>query len=331
MIYFSAAYTLWTSREDSLAVSSGAFSALDYLTLAEVPQQHVTYPQWKACSGFKVAAGSFFGHDGWEVMLQYTWFYNLNNRNKHNHWTDPLIVNFQYPALVDLYAMDSTDFGNPEHSSLSSASYVWNNQFNRFDLILGRNFFAGHYLLMKPFVGFMGWIDFQVLRATYRTQDNITPDRQQPGFQTFCAKEVQNSWGVGPYIGTRIEFLFYSDECNQFGLFGDMGAALPWATFYTKIENIYACNTHIDTEHDPTKNLNVRNQQALTTFMVEVALGFRWTVWICDEYLFGIQVAWENQLYRNYNHMYIPTSAPQGLGMGEFVLQGLTAKITFGF
>lgn len=309
VLYLSASYTLWASRETGLAIANGAFSPN-----MSVPSRNTTYPQWKLRSGFKVAAGAFFGTDGWEILLQYTWFYNLHNHMRVNQWTnEPGHQSFQLPALQYM----GTD--------LFRSSNAWSMQFNRIDFFLSRTFFAGTCVLISPFVGFLSWWDFQKLEATYQVQDTTLP------IQTTCAQEYQNAWGTGPYIGDVVEFCVYNDEFYQVGFYGQLGVSLPWSTYHTKVKNQMACDSSIDSNQTSVQNLYSINRQELTTFMVEVILGFRFIVWFNDCCSFMLQIAWENQLYRNHNHMYIPMSAPQGLGSQEFILQGLTVTLAFGF
>lgn len=209
MFYITGAYTLWTAREGALSVAYGRYSPL-----VEVPRGNISYPQWKLNSGFKVSAGFFIGTDGWELMAQYTWFYNWNNKNREIVWGEFETPTYQWGVLYPIQ-------GYVLHNSLQSLSRHWDLQFNRIDFVWARTFFGGHSLLVRPFAGLMGFWDYQKLEII--DQRNLTA-----AVSGFNGLEKQHSWGIGPYAGFGAEFVFYCDCVNQFGFFGSWGLALPW-------------------------------------------------------------------------------------------------------
>lgn len=322
IFFIAGAYTLWTAREDSLNAANAAYSPD-----SEPPADNIGYPQWKLRSGFKVAIGSYFGADGWEIMLQYTWFYNL-----HNGWRttiyNTVLPTFAYAAMSpDQYIYQPTP---PYDHSIQLLGYrtQWSNQFNRIDFVLARTVFVGHYFLMRPFIGLLAFWDYQKPQAVYHYSTEAGPTTVGP---INCASSSQTAWGVGPYVGGGLEYCFYSDCLSQVGIFTDWGVALPWSTFKAKNRVEVNCeNTATDTDLG-INVLDSRNNFLTSTLMLEVILGIRWILWFGDGFSFTLQAAWENQWYSDHNHMYMFVSAPQGLGSSDYSMQGLTIKVVFGF
>lgn len=314
MFYITGAYTLWTAREGALPVAYGRYSPID-----EVPRGRISYPQWKLNSGFKVSAGFFIGTDGWELMVQYTWFYNWGNKNAQITWSDLGSTSYQWPVMpqVQLYEHTGLDGFFTPARSLQSIRRHWDIQFNRIDFVWARTFFGGHSLLVRPFAGIMAFWDDQKLHMVA-----VSNDTTGAGYR---GHESQTSWGVGPYAGFGAEFVFYSDCSNQFGFFGSWGLALPWTTFKAKI------SSKASTSENTQKGNNTHNNRELSTVMMEAIVGLRYVVYCGCSFMFLMEVAWECQVYTDHNHMYSFTAYPQGAGAQDLSFQGLTARIGFGF
>ena len=64
----SADYTLWTARQDGLAIATSNYYANGS---GSSQKGSVHYPKWKLHSGFKVDIGANLHHDGWDIVAEY--------------------------------------------------------------------------------------------------------------------------------------------------------------------------------------------------------------------------------------------------------------------
>lgn len=299
-VFISADYTLWTAREAGLAIAESTY----YSTASTAPVEgKVFYPDWKLRSGFKVDLGVYLPHDNWDLKAEYTWFYNKGNHMKdlgvaagqtlNTNWIDPL----------------------SGVQTIASAAAKWDNWFNRIDVTLGRSFFAGHYLAIRPFMGLLGAWDNQDLDIQYKT----TTTQANP----YTIDNDQKWWGVGIYSGTESTFTFMSDSSNQWSLFLNAGAALPWSKFDSK-----------NTTKDDSGNTkaSVGNDFYTVAPMIEATLGIRWETWWSDgSWKFLLQAGWEEQVWFNHNNFVVPGSDANSIGSGSYTMQGLTIKAAVAF
>jgi hypothetical protein len=304
MAYISADYTYWTARQSGLAVAltnnyaSGSTSPISGT---------VIYPSWYANSGFKVGLGSFLNHDGWDIGAEYTWFWNTNN---------PINTVTLNGTGISTWAAGNV--GVPAVSgTLQSVGSNWNNWFQRVDASIGRAFFAGHYLTLRPFAGLLGAWDQQNFNINYTTTIPSTSAANWTNQQSW--------WGVGPYTGVDTSFHFpQMMDSSQFSLFLDMGAALPWSQ-YTLTQQFNTTDTTTTTAFSYGGVFNT------TDAMLEMSLGLRWeTVWNdSHSWSFLLSAAWEEQVWFQHNHFIQSGNADQQ--SGNYVMQGLTVKARVGF
>ena len=298
-IFISADYTLWTARESGLAIAASNY----YSPATGSPDQgKVFYPKMKLCSGFKVDLGVYLPHDNWDVKAEYTWFNNNNNKMHDADFTSgQAISTFNPDPLVGPVA-------------LSEASSSWNVWFNRIDLTMGRSFFAGHYLSVRPFMGLLGAWDNQKLHVGYTTT----------GLTEYDLHNTQKWWGVGAYGGMNATFTFVSDSSNQWSLFLDAGTALPWSKFNGTQSS--------KNETSETTRYSFHNSTYLVTAMLETSLGIRWETWWSDgSWMFLLQAAWEEQVWFSHNNFITLGSGTTGAGTGAYTMQGLTVKAAIAF
>ncbi len=300
-VFISADYTLWTARESGLAYAvSGCYDAPGSSAAEE---GKVYYPEMKLRSGFKVDLGVYLPHDNWDLKAEYTWFNNNSN--------DYSSAGFTPGTAVATLGRDATT----DLELLNSASSKWNVWFNRIDLTMGRSYFAGHYLSVRPFMGLLGAWDNQ----EFNTKSTYASDSAN-----FETELKQKWWGVGAYGGVNATFIFSSDTSNQWSLFLDAGTALPWSRFN-------GSQTTVDTDA-ATYTVNTSNSNYLVTAMLETALGLRWETWWADgSWTFLLQAAWEEQVWFSHNNFTPAGTSGVGSGNGAYTMQGLTVKAAIAF
>lgn len=347
-IMVSVDYTLWTARQEGLAVAVGGYNpSLN----SEVCCGSVCYPKFKLRSGFKVDLGMYLCHDGWDSVITYTWFYNRKNRFRNCCF--PEGTAYSTWAVDPITRLLGGDCDVVEPALIDQACSRFNNWFNRIDWTLGRTFYAGHYHTIRVFLGLLGAWDKMNFDINYLPVCN-------PGFWTAW-RNSQKWWGVGPYFGVSPAFIF-PQWCgdSQWSIFLDAGIALPWSkanalmrkftvpfvpSSGATVTNSCCCNNQgtcgsccgtsgtgcdcIDVNCDSSMQLCYNNIFWNVMPMLELALGLRWETWFECNWNFRLQAAWEQQVWFAHNYMF---SMGQNLyAAGDYSMQGLTVKAVVGF
>ena len=282
--YIGAYYTYWVPYQTNtnIAVSLGTGSV----------QGGAISPAMNARSGFKVSAGANTTYDDWMVRLNYAWFYN-----EPDLAAATLVNTFYYSLFPTSIA------GDDEYYAFSSQ---FQNQFNRIDAQLDRQFFAGNHFVFRPWLGLLAAWDQEYLHV-YQT--NL--DSQIEKVQTH-----QLWWGIGPYAGAEGSFYFTDEFCG----FVSSGLAMLLSN-----HQITAGSFDVNSSLNPTGvvHLNAFNEYNDMEPMFEATLGLRWdanwpTWGLC------IDLAWEAQTYLNHARF-------SAEGLGDYSMQGLTvgAKVSF--
>ncbi len=307
-IFIGADYTLWTAREAGLAVAASNYYSTPVAEDA-AEQGKIFYPKMKLRSGFKVDLGVYLPHDNWDLKAEYTWF-----NNNMNDMHDADFTAGQGTSTIFVKQGASATLA-PVPIVLDAASSSWNVWFNRIDLTMGRSFFAGHYLAIRPFLGLLGAWDNQSLHANYTEHGTST---------LYDVHNTQKWWGVGAYGGMNATFTFVSDSSNQWSLFLDAGTALPWAKART--------NQRSENQTSETYVYDTAGTTYTVAPMLETALGLRWETWWADgSWMFLLQAAWEEQVWFAHNTLVNVGSGSFGSGNGAYTMQGLTVKAAIAF
>lgn len=288
--FISADYTFWTARQDGFLFGVDNYYASG---VASPIQGSGYYPNWYGNSGFKVGLGAFLNHDGWDLAAEYTWFSNQNS------------------PIITATVTSGQGLLLPSYATFTTLGSQWSNQFNRIDLDMGRSFWAGHYLTLRPFAGLMGG---------WETQNLTVESAALVGGINALNTESQKWWGIGPYTGLDATFVFPSGmESNEFGIFLNSGFALPWSRYKVSVVN---------QRRAPGQPTQIYTQLNIytSTPMIEMSIGVDWESWWNDHSrCFALSAAWENQVYFLHNQF---LSASDN---GNMILQGLTVKALFAF
>ena len=306
MAYISADYTYWTARQSGLAVAVTNYNSTP--TTSPISGT-IVYPTWYANSGFKVGLGTFLNHDGWDMGAEYTWFWNTGNPINTVVLNNEGVSTWAYKLSAS-----PTTLAPVNGVSLYSVGSSWNNWFQRVDASIGRAFFAGHYLTLRPFAGLIGAWDKQNFDVNYIDVS---------GDPSSNLANQQSWWGVGPYTGVDTSFHFpQMMDSSQFSFFLDMGAALPWSQYTLTQQSNDTTGATIS---------SYGGQFNTTDVMMEMSLGLRWeTVWNdSHSWSFLLSAAWEEQVWFQHNH-FVELGSLDAQS-GNYIMQGLTVKARVGF
>lgn len=325
LFILSADYILWLVKEGGLAATASQFANTG---LNPNVAQGIIYPKFKTRSGFKIGAGVAFDHNDWSIFLQYTWFYNKGN---------PLGTEYRFAigdnTNFDAFTMPAWLLGQPPafplnvgFGLLETEKSSWNNFFNRLEGVFSQLIWGGKNLIVRPFLGILGWWDSQKLRIEYETFSTGS----SLGNYTYHLHAAQDGSGAGPYIGQEIEFCFYNDQNNQMGICGKWGGALLWSQF--KATALLSWDSLDQTNQQNQVKQKSRNVFTATAPMLETVLGFRWTMWFGCNVFFRLQIGWELSAWFDHNHMFSNLiTRSSGTCDALYTMQGLTVNVQVGF
>ena len=288
-VYLTGDYLYWTAREDNL---SFAISGLQVTPSSSTGKGHKYSPRFKYTSGFKGGIGFDFGHDKWDMYMNYTWLNPHHNHKTVHSSKDSILVN-------NIIALTSLE-------SLQSARASWSLNFNVIDWELGRNFYISKFLSLRPFFG---------LKGTWQKQ-SLDVDYDVIGSSNIESANTNDFWGVGPMGGVDTTWHLP----GTWSLFADVGISSLWGAFTVKRK---------DTISDPKIAIyHVEDVIHTVKPVLEMQLGIRKEEWFCaDRYHFSLQVGWEQQVWFDQNQFDFCLQNRQG----NLTTQGVTAKARFDF
>jgi len=242
----------------------------------------VSNPHYNWNWGFRVGAGYNLPHDGWDMMLNWTWF----RSDLHGHKNvEP--GQFLFPTAVPPGTSNSAIAGVPVH--VDHASVHGRLRLNLLDFEMGREFFSSKWLMFRPHIGLRGaWIT-RHMDMTY-TGGNIAPTftkleydmhNRLRGFGVRGGFDTQ--WGLG----------------SGWSVFGQVAFSAIYGkqrlhAKYTNDPNSIGGQTN--ERHDSRQHFT-EGARAIT----DLALGLRWDRLFNDDmYRIRLQGGWEQHVVFGY-------------------------------
>lgn len=320
-VFITADFIYWTGRQDGVAYARTGLDGFDAAVAVGNASSGTTLtPGSKWSPGFKAGIGLNLGHDGWDTYLNYTWFHTSHSNVSTSTETNSKgIVPLWEVATVGNVTSHDTFLVLDSFITVGRASGDWILHFNNFDLDLGRNFYVSQYLTFRPHAGLKGSWYNQHYKVNYSGFHN--PDIADEVSSTQMDMK-QSFWGVG--IRTGMDASWYFDK--NWSLFGDTSLSALWGRFHTTREDYVTVLPSLTT----IKSINTAFNYHTVKPVLEFQLGLRYDYWFSDdEYHFGIEAAWEEQVWFNQNQ-YLELYQPYG-SHGDLVFQGFTLDLRFDF
>ncbi|QVL57595.1 MAG: hypothetical protein KFB93_00530 [Simkaniaceae bacterium] len=316
-VFITADFIWWKASEEGLAFSGSGVNAGD-TTLANV---YSSPAKGKVVSvgedwapGFKVGLGLNMGHDGWDILAQYTWLHASDSRTQSGDF---------------VYAPESLPFDDGPTIAGTKNTSNWDLKFNVIDLELGRNFYLSQFLTMRPHIGLKGtWQDhdwkskYFVSDYTVSAQDAAGANVDVPFTGPFHNDRRFEVWGIGVRGGFNVAWYMSKD----WSIYGDLALASLWTNYYKSTQKIDLDDT---TTGNTRGFINVDNDNVYTCkSIIELELGLRWETWFYDDnYHFAIQAGWEQQTWMGWSAF----GELLDTVYHDFSVQGLNLKFRFDF
>jgi hypothetical protein len=221
--------------------------------------------------GFRVGLGYNFDHDGWDGLINWTWF--RSHETKHQTVVAPSVLVPTSPAFA-------ANVGTP--LTATSAHGKARLHFNLLDFELGREFFVSKWLTLRPHFGARAaWIS-----RTFKTEYSRLSAgpvelevKNQNRFRAGGARAGLNTqWGLG---------------CG-WSFFGDFAMSLLYGT-----QRLHATQ---DNETPNARIIDVHSNWSAVRAMADLAAGLRWDHLFCeDNYRIRLQLGWEQHMFFGFN------------------------------
>lgn len=304
-MFITLDFIYWTARLDKLSYSQTGIGTLE--ANKSFSTGHINSIDWAWDPGFKTGYGWIFYHGGWDLYLQYTWFYSNASDSKRSPNLQPAF------SIVPLSA--SLNPPSPEISRKGHAHWALHYQIG--DLELGRNYYINQFLKLRPFIG---------VKGTWQKQDyNVFFDslslnvNNQSTLFNYTMRQDHMTWGIGMRTGLYTAWQF----TNWFNLYGDFALTGIWMSYDVYRKDIF--------KQETTKNVTADIEEGLYIIqpVFEFAIGLRMETYFHQNRLHvRLQAGWEAHIWPSQTFYISLMNQSQRY---DLTLQGLTAKFRFDF
>ncbi len=264
--YFFVDVLYWKAHEDGIA---WAASQTSNLQLSASPT--TAEPNWKWKPGFRAGLGYQFC-DGRDLSLAYTWY--------QSHATDSKTFNTTTNVAFGLFDTNPSAGGNAD----------WRLKYDTLDLVIKQPFFIGKRVILSPSFSIYG----AYLSEKYII-NNILPGA--PPVSSNLINNEQRLFCVGPKLGYNSIW----NLTNGWSIFGEGSFALLWGHY-----DVTRVDTNTDTSGVTTLVDNLKNKFDALCLVPAYSAGVQWDKPICnDDYLLKFKLAWEQQIWLQYNRMFM--------------------------
>ncbi|MBS0652463.1 MAG: hypothetical protein JSR39_02935 [Verrucomicrobia bacterium] len=305
-LFITADYLLWKATEQNLNFAS---DVLDTLAIGEMsPKGKLFNVEFNWQSGFRVGLGYNLGHDQWDTDLTWTWFMDHGSGNAESS------ANQIFSTIA-----------SPIFNALISAKKAKSDlelHLNLLDWELGREFYTGKWLTVRPFGGLRtGWVN-----QNWKTEYFDPGSFRSVPLKKFQVDLKQEFWGIGLRGGLDTEWSLISG----LSIYGNGAVSLLYGFFRdARLEK--------STSMAGIKGRNLfgvsskRCEQAIA----ELQLGLRWDqMFSHDRFHLRIQTGWEHMVFFDHNHLFFyldPFSANLSEYGGNLSFQGWSSSVRFDF
>jgi hypothetical protein len=293
-IFVTADWLLWRTRQGGMEFAVQGASASP-----STPFLHATPSKlnFDLHSGFRIGFGVHLPNDGWDIYVNLTDFHPQASKSIGGTTGSifPLLL-YNSPSLV------------------ASAHAEWHIDFKTLDIEIGRGYYIGKTLSLRPFIGMIGaWID-QDVRINY--QGGGIPVGQVDRIKT------QNDFKAGgPRFGIGSNWYFG----EGLSLFGNLAAALAVGHFDLKNEQ----------EQGSLEPINLNSDLNLVSPVLQCIAGLSWDKnYHCDQWHFGLSAGFETQYWWRQNQMERFTDSTTPIFVradSDLAFYGLTIRGRFDF
>ncbi|MBI2810456.1 MAG: hypothetical protein HYX67_06475 [Candidatus Melainabacteria bacterium] len=261
----------WVPRTDGLFYAQSGYTG----DLTLVPDGTINFkghmervkPAW--APGFRIGFGGNMGYDEWDILLNWTWYKSHAKDSSHGD-------------LLVLWGHPDVDFPGQSATGATYAKGIFNFQLNIIDLEMGRYFWVGKHMAIRPFICARGaWID-----QTFKIRYDYKTSPESNGH----LKAESDFEGGGIRGGMDMRFALL----GGWSLYGTASASMMYG--------YYNCDFREKWEHTQIAKSRDGFHNAATSG--QLVLGVRWDTYVHhDRYHFGFYAGWEQNTWFGLNKM----------------------------
>jgi hypothetical protein len=303
-IFLTADFLWWSANTDGLYYAQKNFGSS---TSANPPNGsfdfsgHLARVKQEWGPGARVGLGGNMPYDEWDIYLNWTWFQADPHSSTRQKNEGPLLVLWSQPDISGA-------------NLATRASAKWDLTLNVLDLEMGRSFWVGKHLAIRPFMGIRGaWID-QEFKIHYDYA--LTPEVKGK------LKLDSDFEGVGARLGLDLRFALH----KGWSLYGVAAGSLLYGDF--------DCDFHQKADSFTIARTDDNFHKGVST--IQMGLGVRWDTYFSKRrFHFGVSAGWEQNIWygvTQFNH-YLGSLSTGTLVQddGDLTLQGGTLSARFDF
>jgi hypothetical protein len=263
----------------------------------------VYYANFQFDPGFQAALGLQLGHDGWDTLVNYTWFHPQHKTRNFSDTSDDLLY---------------SQVGNEDSIYINGKLY-YQYELDVIDFEIGRNFFISQYLSLRPFLGLKTAWNRQYSKQYFDAADF-----------NYLIRLSQKSFEIGPRAGANAHYTINSNW--------SLYANTAFSALSNDCKNT-AQATEVADDGAETLLSNTSDKQVITQPVLELGLGIQWDIWSdTEEYHLGLSAGYDFQFWNNNLYTRVPiinqdTQSISSLDLksGDLSIQGLNIKIRLDF
>ncbi|MBS0652477.1 MAG: hypothetical protein JSR39_03005 [Verrucomicrobia bacterium] len=154
--------------------------------------------------GFRLGMGYTIPRDRWDLAFYWTRFHTSSHSNVSINYPEEIFINWWVISFLNDVGITNSAHGH------------WKANLDQLDLSLGREFFVGRHLTLRPHAGLRSaWID-QQLTSTFHTTTGSTVSKMKNDF-----------WGFGFFGGLDTKWML----SNSWHIFANGDLALLYGNF----------------------------------------------------------------------------------------------------
>ena len=297
-LWIQAEALFMNATEDGLAY---AIKTNNTLPVVDGNVKNVKY-DWSW--GFRLGLGYNLPHDGWDVLLNCTWFQAREAKRDKPAAPEILVATQIAPTQA---AMPDT--------SAKGRSIL---HLNLLDFELGREFFVSKWLTLRPFVGARaGWVNRNFKTRYFTTTGLELEGHDHNRFRGAGVRAgLDTQWGLG----------------SGWSFFGDLALSILYGT-----QRLHSHQDSEDSTGAETRIQHVHDHWMTVRPMLDLGVGLRWDhLFGCnDAYRIRIQLGWEQTTLFGFDKdlNFVNASAPgkYSFNQGDLGVSGISLQLRFDF
>ncbi len=265
--------------------------------------------------GWRAGIGYNLPHDGWDMLLNYSWFRSNEDQSSNPEAPESIIQTWTNPTNNVAVAS----------ALVARAKGRTHLKFDYLDFEMGREFFVSKWLTLRPFMGVRGlW-----------------------AHRNMTVKYQGGTLGTGALVNTPTLKEKFNNRFRggglRAGLDSQWGLGWGWSIYgqgaisliYGK-QRLHEAQDSVDPNGNSTRFAHAQDVWTIVRTMTDLGLGLRWDhLFYNDVYRIRLQLGWEQHMLSGFDKdLNFVDSQVQGkytFNQGDIALSGVTFQARFDF